>query len=128
MDSPLIERLVSELNYPLVNAENLDTLLSEEGERVLFLTGDPVKNLETNDLAVILPELARTFAGRLNPAVVDRSIEQSLRERFDVWPVPSLIFFKDGEKRGAIAKVRDWADYLAEIEAILARPAPQAVH
>ncbi|SON53955.1 Hydrogenase-1 operon protein HyaE [Hartmannibacter diazotrophicus] len=128
MDSPLIERLVSELNYPLVNAENLDTLLSQQGERVLFLTGDPVKNLETNDLAVILPELARTFAGRLNPAVVDRSIEQSLRERFDVWPVPSLIFFKDGEKRGAIAKVRDWADYLAEIEAILDRPTPQAVH
>lgn len=128
MESPLIDRLVDELHYPRVDADNLNDILTEAGERVLFLTGDPAKNLETNDLAVILPELQRAFAGRLNPAVVDRSIEQSLKERFDIWPVPSLIFLKDGEMRGAIAKVRDWADYLSEIAAILDRPTPHAVH
>lgn len=128
MESPLIDRLVDELRYPRLDTSNMDAILAAEGERVLFLTGDPAKNLETNDVAVILPELQRAFAGRLNPVVVDRSVEQSLRERFDIWPVPSLIFLKDGEMRGAIAKVRDWSDYLSEIAAILDRPAPHAVH
>ncbi len=40
MESPMIERLVDELNYPRVNANNLNDILAEAGERVLFLTGD----------------------------------------------------------------------------------------
>ena len=86
---------------------------------MLFLTGDPAKNLETNDVAVILPELVRCFGGRFRPAVVDRAIENALRERFEVWPTPSLIFLRDGRMLGAIPKVRDWDDYLARVRAIL---------
>lgn len=120
--SKVLKRLTEELGYPILDAATLESFISESGDRVLFLTGDPATNLETDDVAAILPELVQAFQHRFKAAVIDRSIEQPLRERYDVWPVPSLIFLCDGEMTGAIPKVRDWPDYLAEIKTILERP------
>lgn len=122
--SKAIDRLTNDLGYPLLDATSYDGFVSEKGERVVFLTGDPVKNLETDDVAAILPELVQAFQHRFKPAVVDRAIEQSLRERYDVWPTPSLLFLRDGALIGAVPKVRDWPDYLSEIKSILDRPQP----
>lgn len=122
MPSPLIEKLISEHGYPLIGAANLEDFIGGDETSVLFLTGDPAKNLETDDVAVILPELARAFGHRFKPGVVDRSIEKHVRERFDVWPVPSLLFVRRGQLVGAIPKVRDWEDYLTEIKRILNDP------
>ncbi|HML30810.1 MAG TPA: hydrogenase [Hyphomicrobium sp.] len=120
--SKVLKRLTEELGYPVLDEGTLEGFISESGDRVLFLTGDPATNLETDDVAAILPELVQAFQHRFKAAVIDRSIEQPLRERYDVWPVPSLIFLCDGEMTGAIPKVRDWPDYLAEIKSILERP------
>lgn len=128
MTSPLIDRLISEHNFPLIAAANLEDVIASAETRVLFLTGDPARNLESDDVAVILPELVRAFGGRLRPAVVDRAIEQALRERFAIWPTPSLLFVRGGALVGAIAKVRDWDDYLAEIARILDAAEPAHTH
>ncbi len=117
--SRAIERLTNELGYPLLDAKSVEAFVQAQEDRVVFLTGDPARNLETDDVAAILPELMRAFPGRFTAGVADRTIEQSLRERFDVWPVPSLIFLHSGRLKGAIPKVRDWAEYLSEIQAIL---------
>lgn len=127
MRSPLVERLVADLGYPLVTAETREAIIAAPGPTVLFVTGDPAKNLETDDVAVILPELVAAFP-ELRPAVVDRTIEQSIRETFDVWPTPSLIFVDRGARIGAVPKVRGWDDYLAAIGAILADTQPAPVH
>ena len=120
--SRAIDRLTQDLGYPVLDASNFEAFAAAEGDQVIFLTGDPVKNLETDDVAAILPELVKAFPDRMRPAVVDRSIEQSLRERFDVWPVPSLLFLRGGALAGAIPKVRDWGEYLSEIRSILDGP------
>lgn len=120
--SKVLKRLTEDLGYPVLDEATVEDFISATGDRVLFLTGDPATNLETDDVAAILPELVQAFQSRFKPAVVDRSIEQPLRERYDVWPVPSLIFLRDGALTGAIPKVRDWPDYLAEIKSILDRP------
>jgi hydrogenase-1 operon protein HyaE len=86
---------------------------------VLFVTGDPRKTPEALDVAVILPEVVMAFQNRFRPAVIDQSIERAVRDRYEVWPVPSLIFLRDGQFIGAIPKVRDWADYLDRTRAIL---------
>lgn len=122
--SNAIDRLTHDLGYPLLDAASYNDFISAKGERVVFLTGDPAKNLETNDVAAILPELVQAFQQRFKPAVVDRALEQSLRERYDVWPTPSLLFLRDGALIGAVPKVRDWPDYLSEIKSILDRPQP----
>ena len=118
MTGPL-HRLINELDYPFLAGEELAAFVTGPGARVLFLSGDPATNLETNDVAAILPELVKAFPGRFKPAVVDRAEEDATRERFQVWPVPSLLFFQDGRMTGVISKVRDWDDYLGEIHAIL---------
>lgn len=119
MSSPLIDLLTEEHGFPRLTAETYPDYAQGPGDRVLFLTGDPVKNLESNDVAVILPELVRAFQGRFRAAVVDRALEDELRKFFEVWATPSLIFLRDGAFLGAIPKVRDWDDYLHRIETIL---------
>ena len=86
MTGPL-HRLINELDYPCLAGEELAAFVTGPGARVLFLSGDPATNLETNDVAAILPELVKAFPGRFEPAVVDRAEEDATRERFQVWPV-----------------------------------------
>ena len=115
----LLDRLSSELNWPVLDAVTLDAFIDGAGERVLFVTGDPLKNPETMDVCVILPELVMAFQHRFAPGVVAQGVERIVRDRFEIWPTPSLIFLRDGAFLGAIPKVRDWDDYLARTRAIL---------
>lgn len=115
----LVDMIAAENGWPRLTEDTLEPFLAGPGVRLLFVTGDPAKNLETNDVAVILGELVKVFDHRFVPAVVDQSIERAVRDRFDVWPTPSLIFVVDGVALGAIPKVRDWDDYLDRIRTIL---------
>ncbi|SMX30679.1 hydrogenase accessory protein [Actibacterium lipolyticum] len=122
--SYLIERLSSEMGWPsLGNASDIAEFINRPGVHVLFVPGDAKRNLETNDVAVILPELKMTFQGQFDCAVVQDSAEAALRESAGVWKTPSLIFYREGSQIGAIPKVRDWDEYMARIMQILATPA-----
>ncbi|MGB1028106.1 MAG: hypothetical protein ACPGYL_16240, partial [Rhodospirillaceae bacterium] len=69
--SPLIERLITELGWPLLNDQDaLTRYTAGLGDHCLFIPGDPAKNLETNDAAVVLPELVQAWQGRFDCAVV----------------------------------------------------------
>jgi hydrogenase-1 operon protein HyaE len=127
MSQALLDRLTAELGWPLLETPDaLDAWCAEPGERALLIPGDPAKNLETADAAVIVPELAQAFQHRFALALVGPGIERATRERFDVWPTPSLVFLRDGATLGSIPKVRDWDDYIARTRAILDGRAPVA--
>jgi hydrogenase-1 operon protein HyaE len=126
MPHPLLERLVTELGWAsLADADALEEWVSRPGARALLIPGDPAKNLETADAAVIAPELLKALGG-LEAAIVADPIERIARERFETWPTPSLIFLRDGAMLGAIPKVRDWDDYLARARMILSGDAVAA--
>ncbi len=128
MAHPLINRLTDELGWPrLATAEALQAFTAAPGTHALFVPGDPARNLETADVAVILPELRLAFQGAFDCAVVDDAIETAVREAAGVFQTPSLIFFRQGRQLGAIPKVRDWDDYLGRIQTILATPSPAEV-
>jgi hydrogenase-1 operon protein HyaE len=117
---PLIQRLLTEFDWPLLDTPaTLAAWLTAPGVHCLFVPGDPLRNLETADAAVILPELRQAFQGRFDCAVVADAIEARVRETHGVLKTPSLIFFHDGAMTGAIPKVRDWDDYLARTGQIL---------
>jgi hydrogenase-1 operon protein HyaE len=119
-DHPLIDRLTGEFGFPvLTTAEARDAYLASPGTHVLFVPGDPVRNLETTDVAVILPELQQAFQGAFDCAVVADAIEAQTREMAGVYKTPSLIFYRDGQQIGALPKVRDWSDYMTRIAQIL---------
>ncbi len=120
MTSRLIAQLQTRHGYPFLDADSYDHFVYGHETVVLFFCNDPLHFPESNDAAVILPELIKAFSGRLQAAVIARSIERELHARFRFTSWPSLVFLRNGEYLGAIAGIRDWQEYRQEIEWILA--------
>ena len=117
---PLIARLETEFLYPrLASAHDVTEFLNRPGQHCLFIPGDPRRNLETADAAVILPELRLAFQNAFDCAVVSDAIEAQLREHYRALKTPGLLFFRGPAFLGAIEKVRDWSDYLGRITHLL---------
>ena len=127
MSATLIDRIATEQGWArLDDAEAVEAFIAAAGLRCLFVPGDPAKNLESGDVAVILPELRRAVGEAFEVGLVGAAVERAARERFDVWPTPSLIFVSEGRPLGAIPRVRDWDDYLARLREILSDAAVTA--
>ncbi len=123
MTHPLVARLIEDMAYPaLADMAAVATFTEAPGVHVIFVPGDPARNLETPDVAVILPELRQAFQGQFDCAVALDSVETELREATSIFKTPSLIFFRDGACIGGIPKVRDWSDYVERITHFLALP------
>ena len=128
MFSPLMETIIERENLPVVSSETLDEFASANGDTVLFVGGDWHRHVEVNDIAVILPEILKASGRLLKGAVLERGSERAIQTRYRFNRFPALIFLRDGEYLGVIQKVLDWADYVTEINEILARdatPPPQ---
>ena len=124
MSHPLIDRLTTDLGWPVVDTEeDASAFLARPGVHCLFVPGDPERNLETADAAVILPELRAAFQGAFDCAVVGDPIETATRERHGVLKTPGFLFFHEGRMTGAIAKIRDWSDYVDRVGHILRQSA-----
>lgn len=123
MNHPLITRLTEEFAYPALSTmAEVASFTDAPGLHVIFVPGDVVRNLETPDVAVILPELQQAFQGRFDCAVADDAVEVELRETTKVFKTPSLIFYREGHMIGGIPKVRDWAEYIERINQLIALP------
>ncbi len=119
MSSPLIQRLFDDYGYPEIQVANLQDLIKGPGVFVLFFTGDPNQNRETNDVAVVLPELVSAFDGELRAGVVSRSAEKELQAHYGFRRWPALVFVQEDGYLGAITGMQNWEDYLREVQALL---------
>lgn len=122
---PLIQRLLDEYQYPLLDVEQHDRFVASHEFSVLLFTEDPDKVKETLDVAVVLPELVRQFP-QLQAAVVDRASETRLQARYHFVTWPALVFLRRGEFLGTIIRIQNWDDYCRQIPEILNRT-PQPV-
>jgi hydrogenase-1 operon protein HyaE len=116
--SLLIQRLSEVLGYPLVDLNNIDTVLGSAEHVVLFFTEDSRRFPEANDVAVVLPELIGVFP-ELKPAVVARCDEKALQKQYGFTSWPALVFLRHGQYLGALTGIQDWSVYLGEIRRIL---------
>lgn len=122
---PLVDRLVTDEGCPhLTDIAALEAHLATPGVHCVFLPGEVARNLETPDVAVVLPELRMTFQGAFDCAVAQDDAEKEVKERIAIHKTPSLVFFRDGRFLAALPKVRDWDDYMTRIPQILAMPTP----
>ncbi|MDO9140591.1 MAG: hydrogenase [Methylobacter sp.] len=120
MTSPLLEQLQNRYAYPLLDADSYDPFVYSNETAVLFFCNDPVQFPESNDVAVILPELVKAFNGKLHAAVIAKPIERELQARFRFTGWPSLVFLRNGEYLGVITGIRNWQEYRQETAGILA--------
>jgi hydrogenase-1 operon protein HyaE len=117
--TPLIDRLINEMNYPLLDLTNIDDFLSENEHSVLFFTEDVKRFAESNDVAVVLPELISLFPD-LVPAVIARDDEKKLQLCYGFLSWPALVFMRGDKYLDAITGIQDWNDYIEQIKTILA--------
>lgn len=120
MHAPIIQNMIETHGYPVIGLDALDEFTAANRYVVLFFTELMKPVSETADVAVILPELERAFDQRFAVGVIAWEAQRDLQRRFRFTKYPSLVFLKDGEYLGAISGVLDWADYLSDIERILA--------
>jgi hydrogenase-1 operon protein HyaE len=123
---PLQQRLVQQFGAAWITPDTLEAFLAEAGDRVLLLSGDPVRFPEALDVAVVLPELQAAHPGRFRVGVVDREHEEAIARRFGCNRWPSLIFLRDGAYVTTLSGMHDWTDYVARVGEALDAPTGRA--
>ena len=116
--TPLIDRLTDELNYPMLDLSNIDAFLADNDFSILFFTEDIKRFPETNDVAVVLPELLAVFPD-LKAAVISRNDEKKLQSLYGFRAWPALVFMRKEQYLDAITGIQDWSEYLSQIKTIL---------
>ncbi len=117
--SPLLQSIIDRHAYPIVDQHDAQRVAEAHEFCVLFFAGDAERLLESNDVAVVLPELDRAFEGLFQPLVVARDSERALQLVYRFNAYPALVFLRRGAYLGTIQKVQDWADYIEQIQTIL---------
>ena len=120
MPSPLIDALRTRHGFATVNESSVDAFLEANAECVLFFAGDAERLVESDDVAVILPELLKEFP-QLHPALIEKPAERALQLRYRFNAFPALVFLRGHGYRGAISRLLGWQEYRTEIADILAR-------
>ncbi len=120
MPSPLIDALTTRHGFPTVNEATVGAFLRDNEDCVLFFTGDADRLVESDDVAVILPELLKRFP-QLTPALVEKPAERPLQLEYRFNAFPALVFLRKEGYLGAISRLLGWQEYLSEVGAILAR-------
>lgn len=115
MPSVLIEAMIEKYNYPVLNEETVDSFIKSNEECVLFFTENPVRFPESDDVAMILPEIIAEYGNRFNAAVIEQKSQRVLQARYGFTEWPTLVFIQQGEFLGAISRVQDWNDYILKI-------------
>ena len=118
-EPPLVERLVSVHGATWVDPTTLDAFAGQAGDRVLFFSGDPVRFPECLDVAVVLPELQKSFPGRFQVGVVRRDGEDQVARVYGAQRWPSLVFLRDSQYVTTISGMLDWTDYVVRVEEAL---------
>jgi len=119
MPSPLIKTMIEQYNYPVLNVDNFDDFIKSKNECVLFFTENPTRFPESDDVAMILPELIKEYGNRFSAAVIEQDSQRKLQARFDFKTWPTLVFLRKGEYLGSISRVQDWNEYIIQINTFL---------
>ncbi len=124
--SPLISRLVDSFGATWVDANTIDAWSREGGDRVVLFAGDAVRFPEGLDVAVVLPELQRSFPNRFAIGVVRRELEESLARRYGSQRWPTLLFLRDGDYVTTLSGMHDWEVFVAKFGEALSAPKSRA--
>lgn len=118
MPSPLVESMLERTGLPRITAETYNAFLADNEQVVLFFCENPERYPESNDVAMVLPEILKGHPD-LKGAIIDRSFERELQKQFDFTRWPALAFFVNGDYRGNMTGIQNWDDYTTQIPDLL---------
>ncbi|HXW10840.1 MAG TPA: hypothetical protein VD737_09500 [Steroidobacteraceae bacterium] len=126
MDAPraapdsLIEQLARDPASEVVRRSGLQDFLARHPRALLFFTGDLARNPEGRDVAIVVRELLRQYAGRVALGLVDRRDETAVMAKTGVVVLPAVAFVADGRTVDVVARMRDWGAYAQAAERLFA--------
>jgi hydrogenase-1 operon protein HyaE len=123
VEPPLVTRLIEQLGATRLDEAGFNEFIAGAGHTVLFFTEDPLRIKETLDVAVILPEIAAAVPQRLRIGVLPPALANAKAALYGVRRWPALVFLRDGGWLGNVEGLRDWAEYVAATNEVLAGPA-----
>jgi len=125
MPSVLIKKMTEQYKYQVLNEDNIDQFIKSHENCILFFAENPVRYPESDDVAMILPELVKEYGYRFTAALIEQKSERVLQRRFGFVRWPTLVFLKKGQMLGYISKVQNWNEYIIKINDLLtAKPKP----
>ena len=116
---PLVEQMFSRHGCTDVHADGFDAFAAMPGHALLVFTEDPMRFKETLDLAVIVPQLQRAFPGRFAVGVLLPEAARKVQPRYGFNRWPALVMLKDGQYVGAIDGLRNWDEYVEQMQSLL---------
>lgn len=121
MHSALLTSIIVREGLEVISDAALDEAAGNEVFSMLLIAGDANRLAESNDVAVIFPEIAKALDGNVTALVAAFDSEREFQKRFRFNKFPCVVFLRYGEYLGVIQGVRDWSDYMTEISEILLR-------
>ena len=116
----LFDRFQASNRIALVAEDHLPEALARRGKVLVGFFSDPAVHPENVDLAVILPELLKSFPEL--EAVVPRSCAPvALAGRFGVTVFPALALVDAGCGLGSLQRIQPWPLYAETIRRFLVR-------
>ncbi len=116
---PLVEQMFSRHGCTRVDADDVEAFLARPGHALLVFTEDPMRFKETLDLAVIVPQLQRALPGRFVVGVLLPEAARQVQRRYGFHRWPALVMLKDGLYVGVIDGLRNWDEYIEQMQALL---------
>jgi hydrogenase-1 operon protein HyaE len=117
---PLLLRLVRLTGGAVLDADTVDTWINQPGAAMLVFAEEPDRYKETLDLAVIVPELHAGRAGAFRVGLLVPAAARALASRYGFARWPAFVMLRDGRYVGAVDGIRDWDEYLGELDRLLA--------
>lgn len=114
--SGVIDALTSHPSVDVLRKAEVDDFLARNARALLFFIGDRGEGL---DVAVVVRELATTYAGRLRVGVIDQRDETALMTRFGVVVTPAVVYMRDGHPAELVARMRDWPVFAQAADRLL---------
>ena len=116
---PLVEQMFSRHGCSELRDDGIEAFLAQPGHALLVFTEDPMRFKETLDLVVIVPQLQRAFPGRFAVGVLLPEAARKVQVRYGFNRWPALVMVKDGQYVGAIDGLRNWDEYMQQMQALL---------
>jgi hydrogenase-1 operon protein HyaE len=117
---PLLLRLVRQTGAAVLDRETFNTWANQPGVAMVVFADDPDRARETLDLAVIVPELHAACGRRFRVGLLPPAVARALAARYGFARWPAFVMLRDGRYLGAVDGIRDWDEYVGEIERLLA--------
>jgi hydrogenase-1 operon protein HyaE len=117
---PLLLRLVSETSAAVLEADAFDAWATQPGPAMVVFAEDPERFKETLDMAVIVPELHAARARQFRVALLLPAAARVLARRYGFPRWPAFVMLRDGKYLGAVDGIRDWDEYVTELDRLLA--------